>query len=307
MKIKLKYVFIILFLLFSLISQSQNPHSFYSFKGFHVGLSGQAEFIQKCSFVAIDGSDPAPRPKWTYGWETGIEFSYHFAKYFGVSLGISYGTQHSYDYDIYISKEPDFKGGWINQNEYEGFFYIFSHKEFIFPILKLEFHYPLNKYLFFTAEAGIKVKGINDRISYGKDGYGEYGRSVGYLVDPLYYPGSYPGEIVYYNDLGFQDMGKISCNLLLGLGLYYKLPYGDLLRFTAGINMSFSNIIEGVYIYHLTGSYGTFTVRNDYIYTQLSYIHTLNWQKAKKYLKKQEYYFDSKKERSGKILELLKN
>ena len=92
---------------------------------------------------------------------------------------------------------------------------------------------------------------------------------------------------------------------MLGIGLAYKLPYGDLLRFTTGINMSFNNIIEGYYKYFVTESYGTFAVKNDFIYTQLSYIHTLNFQKAKKYLKKQEYSFSSKHERKKKIIEML--
>jgi hypothetical protein len=103
-------------------------------------------------------------------------------------------------------------------------------------------------------------------------------------------------------------MGKISCNLLLGIGLYYKLPYGDLLRFTTGINISFSPIVEGYYRYykyHLTDSYGTFSVKNDFIYTQLSYIHTFNFLKAKKYVKKQEYSFSSKKEQRKKTIDLL--
>jgi len=46
---------------------------------------------------------------------------------------------------------------------------------------------------------------------------------------------------------------------------------------------------------------------NDFIYTQLSYIHTLNWQKAKKYLKKNDYSFTTKKERRKKIVEVLGN
>jgi hypothetical protein len=72
------------------------PLSFYPYKGFHVGITGQAEFINKPSYVALTGSDPAPKGRWTTGWETGIEFSYHFAKYSGISLGINYGTMLSY-------------------------------------------------------------------------------------------------------------------------------------------------------------------------------------------------------------------
>jgi hypothetical protein len=83
-------------------------------------------------------------------------------------------------------------------------------------------------------------------------------------------------------------VSKIGCGVFVGMGLYYKLRYGDLLRFTTGVNLSFKNIVEGLYQYHLSGGFGTFAVRNDFIYTQFSYIHTLNYQKAKKYLKKQE-------------------
>ena len=81
--------------------------------------------------------------------------------------------------------------------------------------------------------------------------------------------------------MGNRNMGKISCDLLLGLGLYYKLSYGDLVRFSTGVNISFNNIIEGYYKYYLTESYGTFAVRNDFIYTQLFYIHTLNYKKLR--------------------------
>ncbi|MCL1850863.1 MAG: hypothetical protein FWF70_05625 [Bacteroidetes bacterium] len=113
--------------------------------------------------------------------------------------------------------------------------------------------------------------------------------------------------MIDYFDMGrWKDVSKISCNLLVGIGLYYKLPYGDLVRFTAGANVSFNPIMEGYYVYHLTDSYGTFSVKNDFIYTQLSYIHTFNFLKAKKYLKRQEYSFSSKKERRKKIIDLLR-
>jgi hypothetical protein len=91
------------------------------------------------------------------------------------------------------------------------------------------------------------------------------------------------------------------------MGLYYKLRYGDLLRFNAGVNLSFKNVIEGEYLYTYLQGIGTFSAKNDFIYTQFSYIHTLNFQKAKKYVKRQGASFSSNKERRGKIIELLKN
>ena len=303
MKRKKNILLTILLLALMFRSEAQNLPSFYPFKGFHIGITGQTEYIQKCSFTYLTGPEPAPRARWTFGWEAGIEFSYHFAKYFGISAGINFGTAYSYNRDVYISSYPDFKEGWIERNRYDRSMTSMYDNEILFPI-KLEFHYPLRKDLFFMVETGIKIKGIFERLAYGKDGRGVYGRSYSRTVGYDSETDAYICE-PFYTDWGFRDMGKISCNLLLGIGLYYKLPYGDLLRFTTGINMSFNNIIEGYYRYYLTDSYGAFAVKNDFIYTQLSYIHTLNWQKAKKYLKKQEYSFSSKQERRKKIVEIL--
>jgi hypothetical protein len=305
MKNKLNIPLTVLFLSFLFVSNAQPLPSFYPYKGFHIGVTGQTEYINKYTFTALTGTDPAPRPKWSYGWEAGIEFSYHFAKYFGIAIGINYGTTYYFDYDIYLSTVPNGIGGWTEVNAYEPSFhsYLLRNTQIMLPV-KLEFHYPLHKDLFFMAEAGVKIKGIFQRLSYGKYGIGVYGKGEICIVWPPDTPGEYEA-FKYYDEEGWRNMGKISCNLLLGIGLSYKLPYGDLLRFTAGVDLSFNNIIEGYYVYHLTESYGTFAVKNDFIYTQLSYIHTFNFLKAKKYLKKQEYSFSSKKERRGKIFELL--
>jgi hypothetical protein len=299
--------FIILILLLLFRSEAQHFPSFYPFKGFNVGITGQAQFIQKSSFIALIGTDPAPKGRWTSGWDAGIEFSYHFAKYFGVAIGINYGTIFSYERAIDISNypNPDFMKGKVNR--YHSSVSKMYNNAMFFPI-KLEFHYPLRKDLFFVAEIGIKVKGIFQRLAYGKEGWRFYSTGLSFVTPDDYDPDddAYNPK-TYYADYGWRDMSKIYCDLFLGIGLYYKLPYGDLLRFTAGVNMSFHNIIEGYYRYYLTESYGTFAVKHDFIYTQLAYIHTLNFQKAKRYLKKQEYSFSSKKERRKKIIELLDN
>jgi hypothetical protein len=283
--------FIITLLAFS-YSQAQNSTSFYSFNGFHLGITGQAEYIQKCTFVPLTGSDPSPKPRWTYGWETGIEFSYHFAKYFGVSLGMNLGTVVSYNYDIYRSTIPDFQGGWKVVNKYDKWLSTVNDYEVLFP-LKLEFHYPLGKNLFFNTEIGAKIKGVHLKIR--NRGIRVYGRYSHY----------YEPFIKYYESEGYRYLSQIHCDLLVGVGLYYALPYGDLLRFNVGVNVSFKPIIEGYYHYFLTDSYGTFSVKNDFIYTQLSYIHTFNWQKARIFLKKNDASFASKKERRKKIVGLL--
>jgi hypothetical protein len=306
MKRKKRITFIVLILLLLCRIEAQNLPSFYPFKGFHIGLSGQAQFIQKCTFTALTGTDPAPRPKWSYGWEAGIEFSYHFAKYFGITMCINYGTTYYFDYDIYLSTVPDGIGGWKEVNAYEPTFFslLHFHEQIMFPV-KLEFHYSLHKNIFFVAEAGVKVKGIFQKLAYGGKNYFVYKNyNFGYIIWPSDTPDEYE-MIDYFDRYGWENVSKIRCNLLLGIGLSYKLPYGDLLRFTAGVNLSFEPIIEGYYVYHLTDSYGTFSVKNDFLYTQLSYIHTFNFLKAKKYLKKQEYSFSSKKERRQRIFEML--
>jgi len=293
-----------LFLLFLFSSYAQKPPSFYPYQGFHIGITGQAEFIQKPTYIALIGAEPVPMPRWTYGWEVGVELSYHFAKYFGVSVGINYGTAFSYNRDVYLSSFWDAQFGWQEINRYEPSLSAMSVKEILFPF-KLEIHYPLRKNLFIMADVGIKIKGVFQRLAYGKDGIGVYEKGSDIAVSYDSATNTYYCE-PYYNDYGVRNVGKISCNLLLGVGLSYQLPYGDLLRFTTGVNVSFNNIIEGYYKYYLTESYGTFSVKNDFIYTQLSYIHTFKFLKAKKYVKKQDWTFSSKKERRKKILEVLK-
>jgi len=275
---KKSILFLILLFLFLFHTQAQKSPPFHPFKGFHIGITGQTEYIQKCSFGYLTGSDPAPKPRWTYGWETGIELSYHFAKYFGVSIGANLGTIESYACRIDFSNFPD-------QRLVLGSVFSWpAATTIIFPI-KLEFHYPIRKNLFFTAETGVWIEGIITRLVYGKDFI--IGIQRDFLMDDHYDPETniyYTKP--YYSDFGMQNFSKIKCNLLLGVGLSYQLPYGDLIRFSTGVSVSFKPLIEGYYRYYLTDSYGTFSVKNDFIYTQLSYIHTFKFLKAKKYVKK---------------------
>ena len=293
----LKSIFlIVLFLLLLSYPEAQSSPSFYPFKGFHVGITGQAEFINKSTFIPFNSFNPfinVPDPSgvMTYGWEAGIEFSYHFAKYFGVSIGMNFGTVLTYNYKFFRDRRPDTFEVWEKASKYERQDYeIGSH----FPI-KFEFHYPLRSNFFLTAEAGIKLKGIFNGIVYGN-------RQMKMYTHVLSYE-----ETDIFLTRGYRDISKVRCDLLVGLGFYYKLPHGDLLRFTAGINHAFSPDLVGEYMYLIPLSGGSFAVKHDFIYTQISYIHTLNWQKAKEYIKNQEYSFASKKERREKILELLKN
>jgi hypothetical protein len=199
---------------------------------------------------------------------------------------------------------PDFHGGWKEVNEYERQGVSVHDMEMIFPI-KLDFHYPLRSNFFLAAEAGVKIKGILNRI-YDKNLIKRYSYSLSYLTYPPYTSGDSYEETDIFFSKAYRDISKVRCDLLVGLGFYYKFAHGDLLRFTAGINYAFSPDLIGEYMYLIPLSGGSFFVKNDFFYTQISYIHTLNWQKSKKYLKKQEYSFASRKERRGQIYELLK-
>ena len=272
--------FIVLILLFLLKTEAQQTPPFSPFKGFHVGITAQVEAIGKPLFLALDNINPAPKGLWTCGWEAGMEFSYHFAKYFGISVGINYGTTVSYNCVIYQFKVIG-QGDIIIPESFVPLYCLVDH-EIMFPV-KFEFHFPLRKNLFFAAETGIKIKGVGflPKLSGGDDVFFSGGLSISFEYQDIFY------KLKYFDYFGTRDVTKIRCEFLLGMGLYYKLRYGDLLRFTAGVNLSFKNIVEGTYSYHLSGSFGTFAVKNDFLYFQFAYIHTLNYQKAKKYLKKQ--------------------
>ncbi|MDR1113249.1 MAG: hypothetical protein LBL18_05790, partial [Bacteroidales bacterium] len=102
------------------------------------------------------------------------------------------------------------------------------------------------------------------------------------------------------------DFKKIDIDFVIGAGLYYKLPCGDLLRLTTGVNLAFKDYTSGYYAYHFHDTYGTFSVRHNFLYAQFSYIHTFNYEKAKIRIKRNNMSFDSKKERRSYIYDLLK-
>jgi hypothetical protein len=183
MKKNIAFFVFILLPLFSSLAQKSPP--FYSFKGFHVGITAQIECIEKPSFFLLNDGDPVPKGRWTCGWEAGMEFSYHFAKYFGVSVGINYGTALSYDGAVYLRVIPGYNDKEGIANDYYPLLSPMQDHEMMFPI-KFEFHYPLPKNLFFTAEAGIKVKGFFPWLEYKQSGFEEflYSSGLAFIINP---------------------------------------------------------------------------------------------------------------------------
>jgi hypothetical protein len=296
-------------MLFCICSLSaQNSPKISPFKGFHLGVTYQAELVQKCSMLPLVGDyEYPPIPLNTYGWELGLEMSYHFAKYFGVSFGLNYGYVFSFGYKYHMTEGLQLYDGYepyLSKGRYEKFLGETIHKkEWVFP-LKLELHFPLCRNLYFTTDIGIKIKGVENSLIYEKGDFGSYEIGVSVQTEP-----ATPDSIIYpaafFDILGKQPLYGINIDLVIGAGLYYKLPYGDLLRLTTGVNLAFKDFMSGYYGYWLHDTYGTFSARHNFLYTQLSYIHTFNYKKARNWLKRNNISFSSKKERRRHIYEML--
>lgn len=281
---------------------AQNSPKISPFKGFHLGVTYQAELAQKCNMLPLVGDyEYPPIPLNTYGWELGLEMSYHFAKYFGISFGLNYGHVATVSYKYHMTEGLLLYDGYdpyISQGGYDKIHRGSFEKEWVFP-LKLEFHFPLCRNLYFTSEIGIKIKGV-ESLHYEKGDWGGYENSISVQTKPATVD-SIINCVSFFNVAANYPLHEINIDLIVGAGLYYKLPYGDLLRLTTGVNLAFKDFMSGYYAYLFHNTYGTFSVRHNFLYTQLSYIHTFNYEKAKIWLKRNKIPFESKKERRSYI------
>ena len=61
----------------------------------------------------------------------------------------------------------------------------------------------------------------------------------------------------------------------LNLGIYYRLPYNDLLRLSVLANVAFKDRFQGWYEYLLQDdAYGALSYRHNHIGLELAYIHS---------------------------------
>jgi len=293
-----KYVFFI-FLTMSICSyaqelQTQSIPISKPFKGFHLGVTGQVEVVEKIAFTSFSKSEFAPIPRQTFGWEAGLEFSYHFAHYYGVSVGLNVGTIRSYLFEYYM------RGSKIWDNGIDDYVCIPDNYklDFLVPV-QFEFHYPLKHNFYFTASVGMKLKGL--LYCYKK----EYNYSHEHVISAVT---DKQDDAIDIFEMGYEkDLAKLEVDFLSSVGVYYRLPYADLLRLTIGANVSLNNSISGYYKYFDPLSSGTFTINNNFLYFQLSYIHTFDFKSIKKQAKKNNLSFSSKKERNKYLLNLLKS
>lgn len=260
--------------------QSQNFNFSDPFKGFHIGLTGQIELIKGSSYNNIHGTVPPPSREMPVGGQGRIEFSYNFAKYFGISTGFGVGT--ACDIDDWMI-DP-----YTNQESQYSIFFGVQEYEFFIP-LKFEFHYPVHKNIYLMAELSGIMNGFVNKVCKENNGC---------LNDMLW------GKEDMYFDLHRSSYFPLF-DIAAAIGIYYRLPYGDLLRLSVGYNYVLKPTWEGSYAYPLHNSGGDISLRHNYMFAQLGYFHTFNFEKAKRMVKKQNLNFSSKKEQRNYIIKML--
>jgi len=224
-------------------------------KGFRIGMTTQAQLVLPASLTA---DDPYMISLPGFGGELGVELSYHFS-HFGVSLGLNFGTFRVFNFKPHFDDapgadldDPDF--WWYNQ------FHHYSMIPNLLLPLKFEFHYPFNDKLAIVADIGAKFA---------------FGYKMDYADGDIW--------ISTYEDIA---MKPLYVSLVTDVGLYYRLPYGDLIRGSVGANVGFQHVSDGEYQYKNPGcnvqGEGTFFTRNTNFNLQVAYIHTFRRYKQRR-------------------------
>lgn len=262
---------IVLLFLCPSIAKGQNGKPFPN--GFHLGITGEGNLAQKMTAVRLAGTDPIPTCYETLGGKAGIELSYHFADYFGVSVGFSYGTFSQYT--IY----PDIK------DTYYGFPTIEHLADFQIPC-KMEFHFPIKHSNWsFYGSLGVNLMNIREAIIYlrsGKDP--DVGNTLGWTLIV-----GNSDNVNYFSYLNDYNGYKLMIDAQMNLGIYFQLPYNDLLRLGLVGNFSFRDRFQGYYSHKLQeNELGSLSYRHNYIGLEAAYIHCFKTRAQRKSLQSKE-------------------
>lgn len=236
------------------------------FKGFHFGYTAQYNMTQAAVFTAADGTPGSPTTKMGSGFAGGFEFSYHFAKYFGVAVGVGFGSRYVLQVnspctDLYWGHNPNH--------------HRFSQGAMLFPI-KFEFHLPFNDNFFFLADAGIRFNysSLENYCSANMSNWDDNGVS--------------DNSTRCYIEISRPIAKPVQSELLFDLGFYYRLPNDGLLRFSIGTNLSLSKPWQGRYEIYTENEVlenGTISLKNHYLYPQITYVNTFQRYKEKEFHK----------------------
>lgn len=235
--------------------------------GFHLGITGEGNIAQRMNVIPIGTGyvDPISAP--TMGWQAGLEFSYHFANYFGASIGIDYGTM------------AQFKTWYWTENGLPGYMpqMRIAFCRFQMPI-KFEFHHPILKSNFSLYSAiGVNLVDVAESLLYDISG-----ESYGTYCWFINFGGHNPTDEFQYQ-LYDANGHKLKVELQLNLGIYYRLPYNDLLRLSVLANVAFKDRFQGWYEYLLQDdAYGALSYRHNHIGLELAYIHSFKTRAQRK-------------------------
>ena len=234
--------------------------------GFHLGYTIQYDIIESMRYISTltrEKSHEKPRS----GFHAGVEFAYHFADYFGVSAGLEFGIV-----------------GVGNKKLYDYFPTIANAYGFSLP-LKFEFHYPIGDRVLLATHIGTRLYAPFITFLEGFSGFSQNNNPNPIYGDPL-----------------FCLNKTLHADLLVDLGIYYRLPNNDYLRFLAGINYAPQKYLIGIskgsdeyysahnadYVSKGNGDEVLFSSHNNHIYFQLAYMH--GFSKKRKIIQAQPHW-----------------
>ena len=250
--------------------QAQNNKIGYT-NGFHLGATGEGQVFGPFSVVPFGADYPEPIFKNGLGWKVGLELSYHFCDYFGVSVGADYGSIFNFNPIVYLPYSQYFSDG---VDKYDTNHWGSSVNRFQLTI-KVEFHFPFkNTNIMFCAAIGTNLLNIWESINYSKTGVDFYSTGWEYNADmSLQEQGGEGTEEAFHCVLLEDKAYKIRADLVVNLGICYRLPYLDIIRATAVFNYAFKDCLRGYYDYSHGDSWGAVSYRHNYIGLEIAYIH----------------------------------
>ncbi len=269
-KINLNTIFIFVIInVCSIEVFGQNDNKYYP-NGFHLGVVVEGNMSQNPQVFHVSETMFVPIFKGGFGWKCGMEFSYNFCNNYAVSIGLDYGTVAQFRRKIFLPLSQYFSGG---EDKFENYGQ-FSYARFQMPV-KFEVHVPLkNTNWIFNAFAGVNILNITESIGYAITHTNKYGMYTAQTVSVLE-EGTQEIKNIYNDYMITTDDNKnhISLDMILGLGVSYRLPYNDLIRANFVVNYSFKDKMKGQYSYNKQNSNGHIGYRHNYLGFQVAYIH----------------------------------
>ena len=222
----MKRISILLFFVFAFVSANyaQNDNSL---DGWHLGGRLEGDVLAPLSIHSTtDNSIFLVNKKPSLGWAVGIEASYNFYKYFGVSIGLDYGTTTNFLFPttMFIEYALDFK----------------------IPV-NFEVHVPLKENWHFYSSVGLCFSNIGGGLEQGRYLYLSINNNGVFANSDIFKDNNRKYHTT--DQFWAQKPYKISIDTLVKLGVYYTLPYKDLLRF--GIVGNFGLFTKYTGVYHI--------------------------------------------------------